>query len=212
MVVVFFVSVFAGFILGAPVGVAGALIADAALTHNRRRLELIVIAAVAGETILAYVTSFASEVIKRILSDYKYHFHIVSGILIIIIGIVLFVSTMRSHKGVMEKKDLHGASKWLLGHTAAPAAAFICNLIHPGSIIAFLFTVALLSKNIADFSSNNIAFAAGIMIGSGSVFSACALIFWKLRKKADKFVHFFRYGLAVIVGVFGIYLLLSNVL
>ena len=49
MVEVFLVSILAGVVLGAPVGVAGAMVADAALAHNKPRLYSTIVAAVAGD-------------------------------------------------------------------------------------------------------------------------------------------------------------------
>ncbi|OGV49467.1 MAG: hypothetical protein A2X49_00795 [Lentisphaerae bacterium GWF2_52_8] len=207
MTEIFIVSILAGIVLGAPVGVAGAMVADAALAHNRVRLYSTILAAVAGDTTLAYVSSLGASPLRSLLGRHAVLLQIGSALTIIVIGILMVIVTALSHQGMIRTEQLPNSSKWVLGHTAPAIGTFILTIFHPGSIIAFLGTVAILSSKFQHFGEARGFFTIGIFIGSTSVFAFSGFLFWTIRKKADRFVYYLRYGLAAGVLLLGVYLL-----
>lgn len=212
MILIFTASVIAGIVLGAPVGVAGALVADAALAHNRKRLELTILAAVLGDTLVAFVTSFAAKTIGTYVDQHQNLFHIGGGLTILCLAGAMVVTTARAKHGVMHKEEIHGSSKWLVGHTAPALAAFLITALHPVSIGSFIATIIVFSTKYQNFHQYKLVFVGGIFIGSAFIFSLSGYLFWKIRQKADRFVHFLRYGLAGIVALLGVYLIAKQVL
>lgn len=210
MVSVFLVSVLAGMVLGAPVGVSGALAADAALVHNGRLMRHIIIASISGEGILAVLASLCAARMQLHLESSKGLFFVLTGLVVMLIGVISLVNALRFRRGLERDSLRSGRVAWLLEHGAPPLAAFVSNLLHPGNILAFLFTVATLSGRLADFSDYYYLFGPGVCIGSGMIFALVALMFWKVRHKADRFVHHIRYALGVAMCVFGVYLILGS--
>ncbi len=208
MFVTLVVSVISGIILGAPFGVSGALAADAMLTHNRKLARNIVIASVSGEAILASMVACFTTAIHDFVDHYQAICFVITGAIAIVMGIVSLVSAFRNHRGM--ESATPGRIKWLLSHTGPPLAAFTSNLIHPGNVLAFIFTIAILTANIPVFKHNYLLFGPGIFLGSSTIFTICAIVFWKNRKKADKFVHYFRYGLGGVMCLIGMYLILGK--
>lgn len=196
MIGLIFASILAGIIAGAPFGAAGALVADAALAQERKRLNLTILSAVSGDSILAFLVSFASSPVKAFLQEYEKIFFLIAGIVIIMLGFYLW--KMVTFKGSHTLK------------AAGPVSVFFITLFHPGSIATFLFIVALFSMHFPVFKNHRLIFALGIAIGSFCVFSATGALFWILRKKAENFVHQFRYGLAAMLGLTGAYLLTKS--
>lgn len=209
-IILFLFAILVGAVVGCPIGAAGALVSDAALAHQKRRLRLTILATASGDTIVAFSSTLAAKTIKLYVDKYYMHFSIVAGILVIGLAVFMWIATSRSKHAVSHAEDLDASSKWILGHTAPAIAAFIITVFHPGSILAFLGLVAIISKQVnLSLLLNRMAFTVGVAAGSASICSISAFLFWKIREKADKFVHYLRYGLAVIVAFLGIYLILS---
>ncbi len=208
MFVTLMASVISGIILGAPFGVSGALAADAILTHNQRLVRNIVIASVSGEAILAFLIACFTKPINSFVVQYQAVFFALTGIIAIGMGIISLVSTYRNQRGM--GSETPGRVKWLLLHTGPPLAAFTSNLIHPGNVLAFIFTIAVLTAHIPAFEHYHFLFGPGILLGSSAIFTICAIVFWKNRKKADKFVHYFRYALGGVMCLIGMYLILGK--
>lgn len=210
MITFFFASVLAGIILGAPIGVAGALVADAAFAHAKRRLESVILAAVAGDTLLAVLSSFFIHPLNQILETYHRTGQLIAGIAIIVMATYIASITFINHKGLFDKSEIPIPFKWLLGHAAPALSAFLITVFHPGSIGAFLAITAVFSLKFPDFHKLMIFFVLGVAIGSFLIFSSAGIVFWKIRKEADRFIHYFRYGLATLLGLGGIYIIFSN--
>jgi len=207
MIELFFASVIAGIVSGAPFGVAGALVADAALAHNRKRLDMIILAAVAGNGLLAFFVSLGAGPIKLFFEKYESLCFLIAGMAVIILALFLGVGTALSREGTVRPPEAHGRSRRIIGHAAPAVGVFIITLLHPGSIATFLFLTAFFSLKFSGFIAHKPLFAAGIAVGSFFAFSPVGLLFWTIRKKADGFVRYFRYGLAVMLGGVGVYLL-----
>ncbi len=202
----------AGFILGAPVGVAGAMVADAALAHSRIRLYATIIAAALGDATLAAISTLFSVSFMNFLQSYEKIGLLLSGITIILVGVVIIVVTYKTRKGMGSKDEVEDpSSRWILSHFAPVLAAFLTAILHPGNIAAFLTVMTVFSLYFQDFENFKISFITGIFTGSFLVFSLAGFLFWKIRQKADKFVHYLRYALAVIVIIAGVYLVLKHI-
>ena len=86
----------------------------------------------------------------------------------------------------------------------------IRHLLHPGNIAAFLTLMTVFSLLFPDFVSHKIFFISGIFAGSFLAFSLAGFLFWKIRKKADRYVHYLRYTLAVLLIFAGVCLVMCN--
>lgn len=203
--VLFFYSILTGLALAAPFGVAGAMVADAALAHNRNRLDLTVIAAVAADTIVALLTSLFSDVVGALATKYKIVGLRLAGIAFILLGISIAFSAIKSHKGVINTDSLNVAYKWIFGHMAPAFGTFLVVLFHPLNIIAFLAVVHGFSQTFDNFSSLRWLFVTGISVGSMTSFVSVAILFWIIRKNANNFVYYFRYAIALIITIGGLY-------
>lgn len=194
MIGLLFASILAGFIAGAPFGAAGALVADAALIHNRRRIGATIMAAAAGDSILAFIVSFASIPIRDLFTEYEGFFFIIAGAVIFLLGITLWIFAMHS-------------SLVSIGGAAGPVSVFFIALLHPGSIATFLLITALFSMHFPAFNNHRLFFASGIAIGSLCAFSPVGVLFWVLSRKAEKYIRHFRCGLAAMLLFVGLYLI-----
>ena len=194
MIGLFFASILAGFIAGAPFGAAGALVADAALIHNRRRIGATIMAAALGDSLLAFIVSFASNPIRDLFTEYENIFFIIAGAVILLLGIALWIVAMHS-------------SAMSIGGATGPVSVFFITLLHPGSIATFLLITALFSMHFKAFSDHRFFFASGIAIGSLCAFSPVGILFWVLSRKAEKYVRHLRCGLAAMLLFVGLYLL-----
>jgi threonine/homoserine/homoserine lactone efflux protein len=201
MILLFLFSIIAGIILAAPFGPAGAMVADAALLHDRRRLEMTVAGAVAGSACLAFFISMAAEPAKAFLDDHERFFYFSAGAVIIILGILMAFAAYRSKKK-KESSPFKGAK---LG--ASLVGVFFITVFHPGSIAAFLFLTAFFAMRFSFFSDHRALFTAGIAMGSLMAFGPVGVLFWIVRDRAEKFVFHIRCGLAAIIGVAGAYCL-----
>jgi threonine/homoserine/homoserine lactone efflux protein len=206
MIKFFLFSTLAGIILAAPVGPTGAMVADAALAHDRKRLEMTVLGAVAGNALLAFIVSLSAGPIKAFLAGHERSFHIGAGIFIIMLGI--FAGAYAAAGGAHKKE---GGPAGALGLGASSAGVLLITLLHPGSIAAFLFLTAFFSVRFSGFPDHRVLFVSGIAVGSLMAFSPVGFLFWTIREKAEKFVLHLRYGLAVIIGLTGIYCLTGGV-
>lgn len=193
MIRLFFASILAGVIAGAPFGAAGALVADAALVHDRKRLNATIAAAVLGDSLLAFLISFASSPVKAVLHKYEELFFMAAGAAIIMLGIFVWRMAALS--------DTSAAA------ATAPVSVFFVTLLHPGSIATFLLITALFAMHFPLFRDHRVVFAGGIAVGSFCAFSPVAILFWTIRTKAAKYLRRFRYGLAAMLGSIGAYLL-----
>jgi threonine/homoserine/homoserine lactone efflux protein len=208
---IFLVSLCAGIILGAPVGVAGAMVADAALAHARKRLYATILAAALGDASLAALSAIFSSSFKSFLRDYEKIGLFAAGIAVIIVGACTIIVTFTNHRGIVSKEEVKNpSSKWIISHFAPVMAAFLTALLHPGNIAAFLTLMTVFSLLFPYFVSYRISFITGIFTGSFLAFSFAGFLFWKIRKKADKYVHYLRYTIAVLLIVAGVYLVVDN--
>lgn len=208
---IFLASLCAGIILGAPVGVAGAMVADAALAHSRKRLYATVVAAALGDASLAAFSTIFSGAFKNFLKNYEKIGLFAAGIAVIIVGSGTIILTYVTHRGIVSKEEVKNpSSKWIISHFAPVMAAFLTALLHPGNIAAFLTLMTVFSLLLHDFASYRISFITGIFMGSLLTFSFAGFLFWKIRKKADKYVHYLRYTIAVLLIIAGVYLVMDN--
>lgn len=208
---IFLASLCAGIILGAPVGVAGAMVADAALAHARKRLYATILAAALGDASLAAFSTIFSVSFKSFLENYEKIGLFSAGIAVIFVGVFTIIVTYITHRGMVSKEEVKNpSSRWIISHFAPVMAAYLTALIHPGNIAAFLTLMTVFSLLLHDFTSYRISFISGIFIGSLLTFSFAGFLFWKIRKKADKYVHYLRYTIAVILIFAGVYLVLNN--
>ena len=196
MIGLFFASVLAGIVAGAPFGAAGALVADAALVHDVGRLKATILAVVAGDSLLAFLLSLASSPVKTFLKEYEAVFFMAAGGAIIIMGFIIWRTATFQDVSI--------------GKIAGPLSVFFITLCHPGSIATFLFIVALFSMHFPAFKDHRSVFMGGIAVGSFCVFSPVGILFWMLRKKAERFVRRLRYGLAGMLAIAGAYLLIKG--
>jgi len=192
----FFASVLAGIIAGAPFGAAGAMVADAALVHDRTRLNATVGAAVAGDSLLAFLISFASSPVKTFLHEYENIFFISAGTAIIVLGAFVW--------------RLASASDPSAVRTAGPVSVFFVTLLHPGSIATFLIITALFAMHFPVFMDHRVVFALGIAAGSFCVFGSVGVLFWMIRTRAEKYLRHFRRCLAAMIALAGVYLLVKG--
>lgn len=207
MIELFAAAVIAGIVLGAPFGASGGMVANAALTHDKRRLCMTILAAGAGDTTLAFITSLAAVPVSDFLEEYKHLFHLVSGLAIISLSLYVGINAWISGNGITEIDGSTGRKSRLLNDTVSSASVYVIAVVHPGSIAAYLFVTALFSMKIDAFPVHRGFFVGGIALGSLTVFSLAASLFWKIRKKADRYVHYFRYGIAAVIFLAGVYLL-----
>ena len=201
MILLFLFSIIAGVVLAAPFGPAGAMVADAALLHDRKRLEMTVAGAVAGSSCLAFFISMAAEPVKAFLDDHERFFYLVAGTVIVMLGLLMAFAAYKSKKG-KEGGPFKGAKPG-----ASLVSVFFITVLHPGSIAAFLFLTAFFAMRFSFFSDHRVLFTAGIAIGSLMAFGPVGFIFWMVRDKAEKFVFHLRCGLAAIIGAAGVYCL-----
>ncbi len=208
---IFLASLCAGIILGAPVGVAGAMVADAALAHSRKRLYATILAAASGDAALAALSTIFSSSFKSFLKNYERIGLFTAGIAVTIVGVCTIIVTYKTHRGMISKEEVKNlSSRWIISHFAPVMAAFITALLHPGNIAAFLTLMTVFSLLFPDFVSHKTSFITGIFTGSLLAFSLAGLLFWKIRKKADKYVHYLRYTIAVLLIFAGVCLVLYN--
>ncbi len=211
MLRIFIASLCAGMILGAPVGVAGAMVADAALAHSRKRLYATIIAAALGDASLAAFSTIFSETFRKFLKNYEKIGLVTAGLTIIMVGLFIIGVTYVTHVGMSSKENVKNpSSKWIISHFAPVLAAFLTAILHPGNIAAFIFLMTIFSMLFPDFVNHSFSFITGIFCGSFLVFSLAGFLFWKIRQKADKFVHYLRYTLAVIIIAAGLYLVVRH--
>ncbi len=196
MIGLFWASVLAGAIASAPFGVVGALVADAALMHDGKRLIPTVLAAVTGDMILSFLISFASSPVRDFLQKYEGVFFVIAGTAVMLLGIYLWTVANVSHLKV--------------GRVAGPVSVFFVTLTHPIGIGAFLLITALFSINFPAFKDHRALFACGIASGSFLVVGPMGALFWMLREKAGKFVRQSRCGLAGVIVLMGVYLLVKS--
>ena len=190
---IFLASLCAGIILGAPVGVAGAMVADAALAHSRKRLYATVLAAALGDATLAAFSTIFSSAFKSFLKSYEKIGLFAAGTAVIIVGFCTIIVTFINHRGIISKEEVKNpSSRWIISHFAPVIAAFLAALFHPGNIAAFLTLMTIFSLLFPDFESFKASFITGIFTGSLLIFSSAGFLFWKIRKKADKYVHYLR--------------------
>ncbi len=208
---IFLASLCAGIILGAPVGVAGAMVADAALAHSRKRLYATILAAAMGDAALAAFSTIFSSSFKSFLKNYEKVGLFTAGIAVIVVGVGTIIVTFITHRGIVTKEEVKNpSSRWIISHFAPVMAAFLAALLHPGNIAAFLTLMTVFSLLFPDFVSYKISFITGIFAGSLLTFSSAGFLFWKIRKKADKYVHYLRYTLAVLLIFAGVCLVMHN--
>jgi MFS family permease len=208
---IFLASMCAGIILGAPVGVAGAMVADAALAHSRKRLYATILAAAMGDAALAAFSTIFSSSFKSFLKNYEKIGLFTAGIAVIVVGVGTIIVTFITHRGIVPKEEVKNpSSRWIISHFAPVMAAFLAALLHPGNIAAFLTLMTIFSLLFPDFVSYKISFITGIFAGSLLTFSSAGYLFWKIRKKADKYVHYLRYTLAVLLIFAGVCLVIHN--
>ena len=211
MIRIFLASLCAGIILGAPVGVAGAMVADAALAHSRKRLYATILAAASGDAALAAFSTIFSNSFKSFLKNYEKIGLFAAGMAVIIVGVCTIIVTFITHRGVISKEEVKNpSSRWIISHFAPVVAAFLTALLHPGNIAAFLTLMTVFSLLLHDFASYRISFISGIFTGSLLAFSLAGVLFWKIRKRADKYVHYLRYTLAVLLIFAGVCLVAYN--
>jgi hypothetical protein len=207
MTILFLASILAGVILSAPIGAAGALVADAALAHDRRRLQLNIAAAVAADTLLAVLVCLFAQPMAEMLHDHRDAALTSAGILLVLCGAAMGLVSWHGHRGVPDAQRLTGGARWLAAHIAAAGAVFLSTLLHPGNIAAFLAAGAFFSLHFPVMARCPYLFSAGIGIGGLAAYGAAGCLFWRLRHRADRFVLDFRYAMAVFIAVVGVYLL-----
>lgn len=206
---IFLASLCAGVVLGAPVGVAGAMVADAAFAHSKKRLYTTVFVAALGDAMLAAFTTIFSAPFQAFLKSYEKIGLVVAGVTMLVVGAVIILVTYHTHMGFVPKEKIHNPpSKWIFAHFAPVFATFLTALFHPGNIAAFLFIMTTYSMLFPDFVLFRFSFISGIFLGSMSIFGLAGFLFWKIREKADKFVHYLRYALAAIIIFAGVYLVM----
>jgi len=210
MISLFLASILAGIISGAPFGAAGAMVADAALVHDRRRLDLTLLAAVGGNTLLAFIVSLAASPIKIFLGEHEKLFFLAAGIGVTVIAISLGVITSLSRDKELAASETRGPQEEMMNSIVPSLSVFLVTVGHPGSIIAFLFITAFFSIKFPIFTDIRAVYVAGIAVGTFLAFGPVGLVFWKLRSKAEKFVRHFRYSLAAVLGFIGIFLLVRG--
>lgn len=204
----FFLSLGSGLVIGAPVGVSGALVADSALAHNLRRLITTVAAVAVGDTVLALIIGFFCDLTESFMTRHGGRFNFAAGIFLIVIAVVMFISAFRG-RALPDAKKIKGPVHYILTHAAPAFAPFLISVFHPGSILFMipLLRWIILKTGIENF--NPWVFAAGIGIGSLIIFAFSAFFFWKIRQKAGKFVCVMRFLLAGAVIIMGSYLIFT---
>ncbi|MFA6568990.1 MAG: hypothetical protein WCS96_12330 [Victivallales bacterium] len=208
---IFLASLCAGIILGAPVGIAGAMVADAALAHSRKRLYATILAASLGDTALAAFSTIFSSSFKSFLKNYEKIGLFAAGAAVIIVGVCTIIVTFITRRGIVPKEKVKNpSSRWIISHFAPVMAAFLTALLHPGNIAAFLALMTVFSLLFPDFASHKISFITGIFAGSFLIFSYAGFLFWRISRKADKYVHYLRYTLAMLLIIAGVYLMTCN--
>ncbi len=209
MIELFVAAFIAGIVLGAPVGPAGAMVADAALANDKKRLRMTIFAAVAADSLRAFVISFAAIPVTNFLKEHEKFFNIASGVAIILLGMYMGITALVSKGELPDIKEKDPGKGKFFGAAVPSLSIFLIALFHPGSIAAFLFVTALFSMKITAFSEHRMVFVTGIAAGSLAVFSLAGALFWRIREKADKSVHYFRYGIATVICLAGVYLLIK---
>ena len=164
-----------------------------------------------GDAALAAFSTIFSSSFKSFLKNYEKIGLFTAGMAVIAVGVGTIIVTFITHKGITTKEEVKNpSSRWIISHFAPVMAAFLAALLHPGNIAAFLTLMTIFSLLFPDFVSYKISFITGIFAGSLLTFSSAGYLFWKIRKKADKYVHYLRYTLAVLLIFAGVCLVMHN--
>lgn len=205
----FLYSYIAGILVGMPIGVAGAIVADSALAHNKRNVIITILAVAAGDTFLAAIVGFFFKYLDNFVKNYESQLYLGGFVFLLIIAISLTVKAFLSDQLPDPNQKQKGALHYILTHYAPGVSAFMVSAFHPGSLIAMVwlatYVVTLLPEN--EFSGA--IFAPGIGLGSLSIFLVSGTIFWIIRKKAGNFVRTLRFGLAGAVFLLSFYMLIK---
>lgn len=203
-------STIAGIVLGAPFGPAGAMIAEAALSHNRRKLSAITVAAIMGDTTLAALASVFSHQLKSMISQTNRVGLLLVGAILIGMGVIIALQAKTGRKNVSGMRSRSPGSWLAMAHLGPGLAVYVITLLHPGTIAAFLAASALISLHISHFSGWSMVYVTGVFVGSVVVFAGTALLFWRIRHKAARFVTFLRFALALTLVSAGAWLLVHT--
>lgn len=199
----FLAAILAGIITGAPFGVAGAMVADAALLGDKNRLYGTIAAAVLGNTLLAYLISLAGEPAKVFFERYESGFFLTAGSVVIVMGIC--IAAANTGRGRDSARGSGGMQR-----VAGPVSVFFITLLHPGSIVAFLFVTALFTMRFQNFSEHRMIYVAGMLLGALAVFSPVGILFWTIQEKANFIVSRIRYGIAFVLVCLGGYFIIKG--
>lgn len=208
MIECFLLSVAGGLIVGMPVGVAGAMVADSALQRIRKRTVATVVAAGMGDLTLACMAGFFSSHLVKLIYHHEAVVSYLISSLLVCVGLTLFMKAWR-HRVRQEftTQDVveHRAEGYILRHFGPALAVYLLTVLHPAN---FLFVAGIaggVRGNLPE-SFNTWIFAIGLGCGSMFIFSFSAFLFWKIGKRAGRFVYAMRFALASLIVVIGIVL------
>ncbi len=193
-------SIIAGLIIGMPVGIAGALVADSALAHNRKRLISTIIAVSLGDLILAFVVGLFFRHIADFINAYESYLYLAGGVLLASVAVALTFKAMKQDS-LPDPHAEKGPFHYILTHYAPSVSAFLLALLHPGSLIAMAAASGIVVSKLPEGEFKPILFALGIGVGSMFIFAISGVAFWKIRKKAGNFVRGMRFCLAIMIYI-----------
>ncbi|MGD2279070.1 MAG: hypothetical protein PVH45_03115 [Candidatus Omnitrophota bacterium] len=206
MIKLFLFSIVAGVILAAPFGPCGALVADAALLRDRKRLETTIFGAVSGNACLALLVSLIAGPMKAFLAEHRSILYIGAGIAMVVLAVIAGVAIATGKaSGETYNFTKSPARSFKLG--VSVAGVFFITILHPGSIMAFLILTSFFALRFSDFSAHRFLYTTGIAAGSLIAFSPVGIVFWIIREKAKEYILRLRYGLAAFIGLAGVYCL-----
>lgn len=206
-------SALSGVVIGAPVGVAGALVADSALAHNLRRLLATIFGVALGDTTLAFAVAYFTDSTDRLITEYECGVYLGAGIFLLLIGVVMLIFAYRNrNSSLKDPAEFKGVWHYLLSHAGPAVTAFAVAAFHPGNVLVMLPLCRGVIARIGAEAFVPWVFALGLGLGSFMIFAFSAFLFWKIRMKAGKFVSMMRLSLAVIVLGIGVYFMFKYAL
>lgn len=210
MILLFLASVLAGVVLSAPIGVTGALIAEAALARDRRKLRTNILAATLADLLLAALVAMFAVPVAELLQAHRREVLLIAGVAFVGCGLAMGLIAWRQRRDEPKLTRLSASSSWLLAHLASGGTAFFGTVLHPGSIAAFLVAGAMFALKIPHFQQCPYLFVFGIGIGALAMYAAVAFLFWQFSQAAARFMLELRYGLALFIVGIGVYLFIRG--
>lgn len=198
-------GVFIGMMVSFPIGPLGIMSIQRTINKGRRIGFLSGVGAAASDIVYSLCAVFGLSFIDEFINKHKYLINNITGLLFLILGIKIYISTI-GNKVVLEDKkrfEIHpGISSFLLG------------LSNPMTFLIFItiFTKMGLKLNAEDVS-NNLLFILSIFTGSSILwFIVCNLINNSRKNLKIETFSLINKIIGASIALFGIYSIFIGVL